>query len=240
MKPSKLCRKNKVLLSILVVFVILLIAGTVYLSDYYRADDTALACANTAVIIDGNIVFAPEEPIAGVIFYPGGMVQAESYAPLMQALAENNILAVLVPMPANLAVFGVNEADGIMAEFPEIDAWYMAGHSLGGAMAATYISENATDFDGLILLAAYSTVDVSHTDLSVLSIYGDRDGVLNMESYEQYIGNLPADFSEVIIEGGCHAYFGNYGEQKGDGEALITRKEQIEKTVDAILEVVDQ
>ncbi len=238
MKTSKLCTKKKILLSILAVFVVMLIAVTVYLCDYYRADDAALACVNTAANIDGNIVFAPEAPVAGVIFYPGGKVQAESYAPLMQALAEHNILAVLVPMPANLAVLGVNKADGIIASFPEIDAWYMSGHSLGGAMAAAYLSENAEDFDGLILLAAYSTVDIRHTELSVLSIYGDRDGVLNMESYEQSIGNLPADFAEVVIAGGCHAYFGAYGEQEGDGEALITRKEQIEKTVDAILDVV--
>ncbi len=239
MKRSKFLTKHKFLTATLTILVMLLIAVMFYLSDYYPADDTALACVDTAEIIDGKIVFAPEEPIAGVIFYPGGKVQAESYAPLMQELAENDILAVLVPMPANLAVFGVNEADGIIDAYPEIDEWYMSGHSLGGAMAATYIAENATDFDGLILLAAYSTADISNTELSVLSIYGDYDGVLNMESYQQYLGNLPADFDEIIIKGGCHSYFGAYGDQEGDGKALITREEQIEKTVDAILELID-
>ncbi len=238
MKPSKLCTKKKVLLSMLAVFAVLLIAATVYLNDYYRADAAALACADTAVILDGNIVFAPESPVAGAIFYPGGKVQAESYAPLMQELAENDILTVLVPMPANLAIFGMNKADSIIDAFPEIDAWYMSGHSLGGAMAAAYISENAADFDGLILLAAYSTADIHTADLSVLSIYGDCDGVLNMDAYGQYISNLPSDFAEVVIEGGCHAYFGAYGQQEGDGEALITRDEQIAKTVEAILEAV--
>ena len=38
------------------------------------------------------IYFVPKEPLAGLIFYPGGKVQAEAYAPLMQLYAENGIL----------------------------------------------------------------------------------------------------------------------------------------------------
>ena len=45
-------------------------------------------------------------------------------------------------------------ADGLQQEHPEITAWYMAGHSLGGAMAANYVAAHYEDFDGLILLAA--------------------------------------------------------------------------------------
>ena len=40
-----------------------------------------------------------------------------------------------------------------------------------------------------------------------------------------------------MIEGGCHAYFGMYGEQKGDGRATITHTEQIAQTVEAIVEL---
>ncbi len=229
MKTTTKKAKLKILIPTLTLLILLslIIVTTVYLCDYYRADETALACMTSTDSVtvsesNGNYIFAPSEPLAGVIFYPGGKVEAESYAPLMQELAANNILAVLVPMPANLAVFGVNKADGIIDNYPAVENWYIAGHSLGGSMAASYVAENDEVFDGLILLAAYSTADLSDTDLSVLSIYGDRDGVLNIESYEKYKTNLPDDFTEVIIEGGCHAYFGAYGEQDGDGVSVIS------------------
>jgi pimeloyl-ACP methyl ester carboxylesterase len=157
----------------------------------------------------------------------------------MYALAEEGVVSILVTMPGNLAVLDMNAADGICEQYPEIENWYMSGHSLGGSMAASFIAENSKDFDGIILLASYSTVDLSNSGLDVLSIYGSNDGVLNMEKYSEYMPNLPSDFEEFIIDGGCHAYFGAYGEQDGDGEAEITREQQIEITVNEILEFVN-
>ena len=110
----------------------------------------------------------------------------------------------------------------------------MSGHSLGGSMAASYLSRHPDDFEGLILLAAYSTADLKDSGLSVLSVYGSEDGVMNRNSYETYRENLPADFTEFIIPGGCHAYFGCYGAQKGDGTPEITNEEQIQLTAEAI------
>lgn len=152
----------------------------------------------------------------------------------MEAFAEKGFLTVLVSMPGNLAVLDQAAADGIKAEFPEIGSWYMAGHSLGGAMAAGYIGDHSDAYEGLILLASYATEDLSGTQLAVLSIYGDQDQVLDMEAYEYNRKNLPADFQEVIIEGGCHAYFGTYGMQEGDGKPAVTQQEQIRQTADAV------
>ena len=85
---------------------------------------------------NGNWVFAPESPTAGLIFYPGSKVENTAYAPLLHDLSEDGILCVLVKMPCNLAVLGMNAADGIPECFPEVTDWYIDGHSLGGAMAA--------------------------------------------------------------------------------------------------------
>ena len=38
---------------------------------------------------------------------------------------------------------------------------------------------------------------------------------------------MPKIFNEVIIDGGCYAYFGMYGVQEGDGNPTITVEEQI-------------
>ena len=72
------------------------------------------------------------------------------------------------------------------------------------------------------------------SSLDVLSVYGSADGVLDMEKYEQYRSNLPADTSEVVIDGGCHAQFGGYGPQDGDGSPAISGEEQIRQTAEAI------
>lgn len=169
-----------------------------------------------------------------MIFYPGGKVQYEAYAPLMEACAKQGILCILLQMPGNLAVLDINAAEGIPEDYPDIENWYIAGHSLGGSMAASYISSHEKGYKGLILLAAYSTADLKEKGLDVLSIYGSQDGVLKMNSYEKYRSNLPEKFTEIVIPGGCHAYFGSYGAQKGDGTPEISNEEQILLTADAI------
>jgi pimeloyl-ACP methyl ester carboxylesterase len=104
-------------------------------------------------------------------------------------------------------------------DYPEIDEWYLGGHSLGGSMAASFLAENTDDFEGLILLGSYSTADIT---LPVLSIYGSKDNVLNREKYEKYKPNISESLTEFVIDGGCHAYFGMYGEQDGDGTPTIS------------------
>ena len=85
-----------------------------------------------------------------------------------------------------------------------------------------------------MLLAAYSTQNLTGSSLDALSVYGSEDGVLDMEKYEQCRSNLLADTSEMVIEGGCHAQFGSYGPQDGDGIPTISSEEQIRQTAEAI------
>lgn len=234
-------RRLKGLSAILSVVIIVFIACGLYLSDYYHADMEAMEAftAEHAVEVqideEGNLIFEPEEPIAGLIFYPGGKVEHTAYIPLMKALASEGIFGVLVEMPFRLAVFDISAADGIQEQHPEIEKWYIGGHSLGGSMAASYLEKHAEEYEGLILLGSYSASDLSETDLKVLSIYGSEDRVLNHEKYTASKENLPEAFFETILDGGCHAYFGVYGAQEGDGTPKISNVEQIALTVDAIV-----
>jgi len=227
-------KRLKAFICVLTGFIIL--AMSAYINTYYKAsEETAKAISNAEKSRENVLVFRPENDIeCGLIFYPGGKVEYTAYAPLMEKCAEEGILCVLMKMPCNLAVFDVKAADGIQEIFPEIEEWYMAGHSLGGAMAASYAGKHQNEYDGLILLASYSTEDLSSAGLDVLSVYGTEDHVLNREKYQEYEEKLPDNYIEEIIEGGCHAYFGNYGEQEGDGTAWITREEQQKVTVDII------
>lgn len=236
-------RKRKKTLLWVVAFLLLCAIGfAVYVGDYYKAEPyTAeiLEQSNVTLMPD-MIVFAPkQQAIAGLIFYPGGKVESEAYAPLMAELADAGVLCVLMKMPYRLAVLDSDAAEGVRDTFPQVKNWYMAGHSLGGAMAASYIGSHADEYDGLILLAAYSTADLSDSDLDVLCVYGSEDGVLKMKAYESNKKNLPSDFVEQVIYGGCHAYFGAYGAQDGDGEPYISAFDQRALTVAAIVELID-
>ena len=240
-------KRTRIILPVcLMILFVFGVDGYAYVSDYYHADETALEAMayqtdSVQTEQDGNVTwFVPENPVAGVIFYPGGKVENTAYAPLMRACAENGILCALVRMPGNLAVLDANAADGLQQEHPEVTTWYIAGHSLGGAMAANYAAAHSENFAGLILLAAYSTKDLTQTTLRVLSVYGSEDGVMNRESYEKNRANLPADTTEVVLDGGCHAQFGSYGPQDGDGVPTISGEEQIWQTVEAIAAFVSQ
>jgi dienelactone hydrolase len=215
----------------------------IYVSDYYRADSVAIKSFTASHSVRANessggfIVFEPIDPDAGFIFYPGGKVEYTAYIPLMSALAEKGLLCILTPMPFNLAVLDMNAAKGMTDKYPEVDNWYIGGHSLGGSMAASFVADNSDDFDGLILLGSYSTAEVT---LPVLSVYGSEDQVLNREKYDKYKSNINASLTETVIDGGCHAYFGMYGAQDGDGTPSVSNEEQIHLTVEEIIKFINK
>ncbi len=236
---------RKIALGILGLILVLGIIGFIYIQDYYRADNAAIEAFSANVtnissetLDNGYKVYSPKDATTGLIFYPGGKVEYNAYAPLMEACADQGILCILVEMPANLAVFDIDAADGLQEKYPEITSWYIGGHSLGGSMAASYVADETDSFDGLVLLGSYSTANLSDTGLSVLSMYGSEDLVLNREKYEQYKGNLPSNYKEVIVKGGNHAGFGMYGAQAGDGTSTITNEEQIKLTAKQISEFI--
>lgn len=245
MTKQKKSIRHKIVLCILAILLAIAIASGVYVNDYYHADASASVALQSDAIVtvseqDGSWIFAPDEPTAGLIFYPGGKVENTAYAPLLHDLAADGIFCVLVKMPCNLAVLDMNAADRIVEKFPQIDSWYISGHSLGGAMAASYAAKHSDSLDGLVLLAAYSTADLKDSGLRVYTTYGSEDGVLNREKLEANRGNLPQDTIETVINGGCHAGFGSYESQKGDGEPTISAEEQQQQTSDAVAAWIEQ
>lgn len=214
-------------------------------ADHYSADSTAqamlLSDENVTVKdTDGSLIFLPaDEPAAGFIFYQGAKVEPAAYAPLMHSLAEKGVLCAAVKMPFNFAFFDLNAADAVIEKYPHIKSWYIGGHSLGGSMAAEYVSHR-DGIEGLVLLASFSTADISENGTKVLSVYGTEDGVLDLDSYRKYYKNLPPDTREIIIDGGNHAGFGSYGAQKGDGTASVSSAEQTKLTAEAIAEFISE
>ena len=235
-------RKRDVVL-ILLLLICLLAAGCVwYVTDYYKCEEEVQSYFqnNGPVKLEemenGLLLDGPGNEHA-FMFYPGAKVEYTAYVPLLYQIAENGTDVFLLKMPCNLAFLGMNLADDIISSY-EYAHWYLGGRSLGGAMAAAYAAEHLDRLDGLVLLAAYPTKSLQVEGFSVLSLYGSEDGVLQMEKVEQGRAYMPDEYTEICIQGGNHAQFGNYGAQKKDGVATLSREEQQGKTVRAICEMM--
>ena len=241
MEKAKSKRKGlKIAVGVILGLIIILVAVmAVYFGDYYHSVDVEEYLTSgenvTVTVTDEGYFFDGEGTDTALIFYPGAKVEATAYAPLMYEIAESGIDCILVEMPFNFAVFGVNKALDITEKY-DYDTWILGGHSLGGAMAAKCASENADLFDALLLLAAYSTEETS-ASLPVLSLYGSEDGVLNMENVENGRA-LAQNYTEIVIEGGNHAQFGSYGSQDGDNNATISAEEQRAEVIKALEDIL--
>jgi dienelactone hydrolase len=191
--------------------------------------------ANVQVEQGQWIVFRPtgQEPTTGLILYPGGRVDPRAYAQLARGIAERGYLVVIVPMPLNLAIFGAERAHQVMAAFPEIKHWVVGGHSLGGVMAAQFAYKHPNEVDGLVLWASYPMQGNSLADRAfpVVSIYGSED--MGRAQIEASRSTLPPSTGWVLIPGGNHGQFGDYGPQPGDHPATIDRSTQQAQVVDA-------
>ncbi len=170
------------------------------------------------------------EPTRGVVFYPGARVHREAYVATWAPIVAEADLLVLIPrMPLNLAIFGRSRAADLIGDTPEIDRWWVGGHSLGGAMAASWLGDQPPgSVDGLTLWASFATGGAelsSRTDLTVLSVSGSRDGLATPADIAERRDLLPPSAIMVEVEGMNHAQFGRYGPQGGDLTPTISDDE---------------
>lgn len=207
-----------------------------------EALDALQSDAQVNIAQDEFITFQPANtnaPTIGVIFYPGGRVDARSYAVLCRAIAKQGYLVVIAPVRLNMAFFDINAAEPVFSAHPEIQHWVLAGHSLGGVAAALFVGGHP-QVEGLVFLASYPADDsLKDSGLRVLSIYGSNDMAGEQKFIETSALNPPST-QYVIIQGGNHAQFGDYGPQPGDHEATISRAEQQSQTVRAIVDFLAQ
>jgi hypothetical protein len=183
---------------------------------------------------------------SGLVFYGAARVPPEAYAYLARACALAGYTAILASMPLNFPLLAPSKASLAAAAHPEVTRWVIAGHSLGGAIAAAYVARPAaaqtargaaTSVVGLLLLAASPGrgVDLSTKSLPVVTVSASRDALESPESIAAAQGRLPAGSRYVEIAGGNHAQFGEYGPQPGDGSAEIPGPAQRQAAVDEAL-----
>ncbi len=225
-------RKLRIILSgLLLVIAVGVIAFFVYVANYYEADDIAkyLLLQENIETRDNVTHLKPKEYSGhGIIFYPGALVEYSAYLPLLYQLSLEGYHVFLVEMPFNLAFFDYNKARDIIDSNANVSSWTIAGHSLGGAMASQFASENTEDIKQLILLGAYPYKPFPSEQ--TLIIAGSEDLLV--------LDDISEEMQVVWIEGGNHAQFGNYGIQAGDGEATIDHTQQQNLTIEEIIRFI--
>lgn len=241
-------RRYKVLIVVLIVILAVFLGFVIWAetppAPMQQAYDALQSDANITVFQGQWTVFQPTTAnyTTGFIFYPGGRINPISYAPYTHQIAAEGYLVVIVPMPLNLAVFGVNSANNVIAAYPNVTHWAIGGHSLGGTMAAQYIQDNPGKVQGLALWTAYppSGVNLSGSNISAVTIHGTNDGLVSNQQITDSLKQLPPDTVRVDIDGGNHAQFGWYGAQSDDNPASISREQQQNITVNATVQMLSK
>jgi pimeloyl-ACP methyl ester carboxylesterase len=188
--------------------------------------------------------FAPAsgaEPTAALVFYPGGHVDARSYAVYARRVAARGYLVVIPVMPLSLAVLAPNAAEKVVSAHAGVTRWVIGGHSLGGAMAAHFAAKHPGAMQGLVLLAAYppNGDDLAASGIEALTEVGTLDTVVNRANLAAGRALLPASATYLDLEGGNHAQFGDYGPQPGDNpNPTMSAAEQLRRALEGTLNVL--
>ena len=227
---------------------VVVIAVVMYFRPLTASPSAVAALADTAdVDVTESLTAIEFVPAAGattgLVFYPGALVDPRAYATTLRPLATAGYLVVVVKMPMGIAFFDAGAASDVMADHPLIEHWAIGGHSLGGAVASIFARDHRGDgradgadvaeagsgerrVDGLVLWAAYPTSPMADVDdLAVLSVSAANDGLATPADIADSMADLPASATFVTVPGAVHTFFGDYGDQGGDGEPTVPRQE---------------
>lgn len=190
--------------------------------------------------------FTPPVPAAaGLIFFPGALVDPVAYAPLVHAIAGAGYTSLLIEVPRRGAFGGaegpeVFERARAAAARTRIQRWVVAGHSRGGVIACYVVRNGFPGLAGAVLLGTSHPRDFSlaATPIPMTRVFGTRDTVADVEKLDRTRANLPASARIVRIDGGNHSQFGYYGFQPGDWPATISREAQQAIVRSAILDAL--
>ncbi|HEX8508838.1 MAG TPA: alpha/beta hydrolase, partial [Propionibacteriaceae bacterium] len=172
------------------------------------------------------------KPTVGLVFHPGGRVDSRAYAHILRPLAAAGYLVVVLKEPFGIGLVQANHAETVLDVHPEITRWAVGGHSLGGVAAASFADSHAS-VKGLLLYAGYPAGRLTRTDLQVVSVSGSADGLATPADIAASKADLPASARFVVVPGAVHSFFGDYGDQSGDGTPTTPRGTAQAKIVQA-------
>lgn len=231
----------------LAVVTVLVLGAIAWLRPFSATPDASALTAGTdgVSVTDSStrLTLTPDgaDPTSGLVFQPGARVDPRAYLPVLADVAGEGHLVVIVKQPFAIGLTAVGAPGDVIADHPQVERWSVGGHSLGGVAASAFAEDQPGEVDGLVLWASYPLGDLSERDdLAVSTIFGSEDALATPADIEASLELLPPQTSVVEIRGGVHAFFGDYGEQPGDGTPGLAREaaeEQIVTATDALLDL---
>lgn len=194
--------------------------------------------------VDGRVLSikpATSEGTVLLVLYPGGLVRPQAYEWLGRALAEHGVQTVIPEFFADLAVTGKDRADALITHYASGRRVIIAGHSLGGAMAADYAARHLDQLSGMILMAAYPPdgVELTSSRFPTLSLLAEHDQVADATTVRAGMAQLSPSSQLTVIPGAVHAFFGRYGPQSGDGVPTVRRAVAEQSILTAVTDYLD-
>lgn len=223
------------LLCILAGFVLV---AAVFLFYYNKALPEALEIADTMEKVDQDYYFYGDSKV-GFIIYSGAKVDEKAYAYMAKLLHEEGHTVILPKVLFHMSMTGIDHGIEIIDANPDVEAWFLIGHSLGGLPAGRIAAMRPDKVRGVAFLASYMSTDLTETDISAIRITADNDRIMSKERLEEHLDYLPEHSASVQLEGANHQGFGAYASIARDGEATITWKEQQEQSIRLILDFFD-
>jgi pimeloyl-ACP methyl ester carboxylesterase len=218
----------------------------------FRAQDLppdTFASTNELLVTesDSYVRFQPNVAAkAGLMLIPGCPADPHAYAPLARAIAERQVLTVIVKVPYRCAPWAPHQATLRQRVIGVIDScyecrWTVAGHSRGARHALELARALPPGrIASLVLMGSTHPRDESYESLAVpiLKILGSEDGVAPLEAAKANANLLPATTRWEVIDGGNHAQFGYYGYQLWDRPASISREQQQAQVVALVMAAI--
>ncbi len=199
----------------------------------------AMAGASGVRVSDASttITLMPESGsvTSGLVFQPGARVDPRAYVPILTEVSRGGVLVVIVKQPFDIGFLAIGAPAAAIEAHPEVTTWEVGGHSLGGVAASSYAGSHTDTVRGLVLWASYPIGSLAQSGLRVASVSGSADGLATPADIEASRVDLPGDTAYTVVEGGVHAFFGDYGEQPGDGTPGVSREEAQRQIVAATL-----
>jgi hypothetical protein len=235
-----------------ILIMVAMTVGVMWQQHYVRYASASLLSIAAATSDDDVLVedarylsFRPRhvEERLGVIVYPGAYLDIRGYAPTLKRIAKAGYRVIVVPMPFDLAILAIDRAADVQAAYPEVQAWAILGHSVGGTAAAAFASGHRESVEGVIIWDSYppSYASLSDYQKPVWHIHRARLDGAPPDSFARQRHLFPRDSRWVPIPGGIHMNFGSFvgGGYQEDWAPGISQAEQHNLVVAATLHALD-
>lgn len=236
---------KRILVTVLLLAIVVNIGLYFWSSNGYKAMDITQSYLKSSLTVEVEnhqdwIAFTPKDKRSkiGIVFYPGGNVESESYSPLAYELAEKGVSVYILHVPYKLAILNPYKAKDIIDSESSLK-WYVGGHSLGGVVSSLYYERYPQSLEGLFFLASYPMKNMSNSDIPVLSIQGSKDGLMGVDEFDEKKKLFPQNTTFIEVKGGNHSQFGYYGLQDKDQITDLSREEQQRVIVEALSRFIE-